>query len=420
MGWLEVMAGNGIYIGLGFACNIITANGLGPRAYGVLAIAMAVMLVLQEICGSGLDIAMVRLAAQYSHTDPGRSQLISRAALQLKLGISVVVVVVLWLGAVPLAREIFRDPELAKPLRWAAVGVFGGSLYGWVLARFQTEERFGHYALFRSLSSGFKLAGLGALWYLSFFDLDSVLALSIGVSFITYGVGVLFLPRSRSTRSSRDESKARVDVMRFGRWIVASHLLFAIYSRIDLFMIGRLLTSEDAAFYSVAWNFTFPIDLCTYSVILALLPRVARLRTRAEYVAESRKIFLLCSGIAVALLPLFFLAEPTMRVLFPSYGPSAAIFRVLFLGPLLTVLVHPLYLILYARRRVAILSAVDLVLVITCALGCYILIPRYGTLGAAWATVGARLLNCLLILGLVVFELRSVESNTLTSLEGAR
>ncbi|RIL07166.1 MAG: hypothetical protein DCC71_04115 [Proteobacteria bacterium] len=408
LAWLQVMAGNGVYIALGFACNVVVANGLGPAAYGTLAIAMAVMLVLQELAGSGLDLAMVRLAAQHAATDPARAQRIFRAGLYVKLAVSAAVMALAWLCAGPVARGAFGDPELAGPLRWAAVGVLGGALHGWVLARFQADEHFRHYALFRSVNNALKLAALGGLWLAGALTLDAVLAVSVGVFFVAYGVGLPFLPRAQDAAPPGALAGAGRDVLRFGRWIVASHLLFALYSRVDLLMIGRLLTPEDAAFYAVAWNFSFPIDLCTYAVILAMLPRVARLTTRAEYVAETRRIFALCAAIAVALLPLFFLAEPSIRLLFPGYAASAEIFRVLFLGPLVTVLVHPLYLILYARNRVAMLTAVDLVLVVACAAGCLVWIPAYGTIGAAWATVAARVVNCLLVLGLVVLELRAL------------
>lgn len=408
LNWLQVMAGNGAFIALGFACNLVIANGLGPAAYGKLAIAMAVMLVLQELAGSGLDLAMVRLAAQHTASDPGRAREIFRAGLRVKLAVSLAVIAALWLGAEPLARDVFLDASLAGPLRWASVGVLGGALHGWVLARFQADERFRRYALFRGFANTLKLALLGCLWAFGALALDAVLAVSVGVFFVAWAIGVAFLPRTGRVAAPLAPGAAG-DVLRFGRWVVASHLLFALYSRVDLLMIGRLMTPEDAAFYSVAWNFSFPIDLCTYAVILALLPRVARLRTRAEYLAETRRIFALCVGIAVALLPLFFLAGPSIRLLFPSYAPSAEIFQVLFLGPLATVLVHPLYLILYARNRVSLLTAADLVMVIVCTAGCWLWIPQHGTLGAAWATVAARFVNCMLVLGLVVLELRSLE-----------
>lgn len=410
LGWLRVMMGNGLYLVLGFASNLVIANGLGPSAYGLLSIALAVMVVLQETCGSGIDLAMVRLSAEHTRTNPRRAQLITRSALHLKLGLTLFITAVLWAMADPLALQVFAEPALATPLRWAAVGLIGASLHGWVLARFQVDERFGAYAVFRALSSGLKLLGLGALWSFAVFGLESVMALSMGVFFAAYGIGVLFVPRSKAKPQTREESRLWLDVLRFGRWVLASHLFFALYSRIDLLLIGKLMTTVEAAFYSVAWNFTFLMDLCTYSVILALLPRVSRLSTRLEYLREVRQIFLLCCGIAVAFLPLWLLAAPMIHLLYPAYSPSVEIFRVLFWGPFVTVLVHPLYLILYARKRVAVLTAVDLVLVLVCAAGCYAWIPAYGMLGAAWATVGARMLNCLLILFLVVGELRSLDS----------
>lgn len=410
LGFLNVMVGNGLYVVLGFVCNLVIANGLGPEAYGLLAIAVAVMTILQETCGGGIDLAMVRLAAQYTETNPRRAQLIFKLSFRLKMALTAVVAGLLLAIAGPLATGLFDDPALEGPLRWAALGVFGGSLSGWTLARFQTEERFGSYAVFRTLNNSFKLIGLGALWYFSSFDLSSVLALSMAVFFGAYVVGLFFVPRTKVKAETREESRLWVDVLSFGRWIMASHLLFTLYSRIDLLMVGKLLDSTAAAYYSVAWNFTFPMDLVTYTVILALLPRVARLTQREEYLREAGRIFRLCCCLAAAMAPLYFLADPLISNLFPEYSSSIEIFQVLFLGPIVTVLVHPLYLILYARDKVALLVAVDVLLVIACAGLCYWLIPQYGMLGAAWATVGARLLNCLLILYLVMSELRGISA----------
>ncbi len=409
--WIKVMTGNGLYVSLGFAANLIMANGLTPATYGLLSMALAVMVIVQQTCGSGIDLSMVRLAAPYVQTDPARSQQIFKTALHIKLLFGITAIIVLWIVAEPAARFLLEKPELETPLRWAALGILGAALYGWILARFQAEERFNAYAAFRSANNILKVAGLGLLWYLAAFTLETVLALSVGVFFLSFGIGLFFVPRLTVKPDAHQNSGSMMDLLRFGRWIIASHILFAFYSRIDLLFVGKLTTIQDAGFYSVGWNFTFLMDLCTYSVIQAMLPQAARLKTRAEIITYLRRTFILCIGIAVTLLPLYFLAAPLVHWLYPGYSPAVEIFRVLFWGPLLTVLVHPLYLIFYARNRVAVLSGIDLVLVIVCAAGCYILIPGHGMLGGAYATLTARIINCLLILLLISRELRKITDN---------
>jgi O-antigen/teichoic acid export membrane protein len=113
--------------------------------------------------------------------------------------------------------------------------------------------------------------------------------------------------------------------------------------------------------------------------------------------------------LAVGVLPLFPISDWLFATFFPAYGlPAAALFRILLAGALVTLLFHPLYLILYARNRASRLALVNLLLVLFVIAGGLMVIPGYGTTGAAWVAVAGRAFASALICYFVFSEVRKL------------
>lgn len=394
---LKVCVGSAGYVAAGFAANVIAANTLGANAFGVFSLAISLLNVLQEICGSGIDLAMVRIAAGHLPDDRVRAEKVFKAAFRVKILVTLALCGALYALADTIALAVFKEPTLGRPLEWASVGLLGFALMNYQLARLQAEERFTAYAFLKAAANAAKVAALLALWQLDRISLDTVAMAWMLTFFVSYLVGMpLFAGRTRrvSGRPSRHDFS---ELFKFARWIIASHFLFTLYSRIDAFLLGRYWGSYEIGVYSVAWNLSFVIDLLTYSVITTLLPRAARLTTDRERSAHLKTTALICTGIAVALSPLFFLIDFVLALLFPDFGGSAEPFRILLIGGLVTLVVHPLYLILYSSNRADILTAIDFFLVLfSFCVGLY-LVPRYGINGAAYTTMAGRIFGSVLI-----------------------
>ena len=192
----KVLVGNGGYVALGFLANVVSANGLSPAGFGLVAIALAVLNVLQEICGNGVDLAMVRLAAPHVKSRPDRAAAYYRAALRYKLLINGVVAIALWVSAPHLANLVFEEARMSSLLRWVCAGLVGAALYNYALSRLQAEERFGLFAVLRIASNIAKLAILGLIWFLEVFNPDTVLAAWMAAFFAGYVLALLFTHRS--------------------------------------------------------------------------------------------------------------------------------------------------------------------------------------------------------------------------------
>ena len=121
----KVILGNGSYVALGFLANVVSANGLSPAQFGLVSIALATLNVLQEICGNGLDLGMVRLAAPHLEKKPGTAAAYYRAALQIKLLVNGSVALLLYFMAPEIAALFFENPDMAPMLRWVSLGLMG-------------------------------------------------------------------------------------------------------------------------------------------------------------------------------------------------------------------------------------------------------------------------------------------------------
>lgn len=405
-----VLLGNGFYMAGGFLANVLAANGLTPGDFGHFSIALAIMMVANELVGTGFDLAMVQLANRNAAGGAARVAQVMRASLHLKLVLSAAVAAVVLALSGPIAAAFLGDAGRTAPVRWAAVGVVGTSLFQHLLARYQSEERFRAYAAAKSANSLLKLALLAGLWVAGWFSLDAVLAVYVLVLFASFAAGMAFAGAAAGAPAPGGEPGLWKEVLWIGRWMIVTHLLFTLYARIDIFFLGWLREAAEVGHYTVAWNFGFLIDLCTYSFITALLPQASRMRDRSDFHEYGRRTLRACALVAVGLTPLYAFADPVIRLLFPAYVPAVEVFRVLFWGCLITLLTHPLYLIVYQRDRVPSVALGNLILVAVAAFACWHLVPEHGMLGAAYAMVIARAVNGGFVLYLVDRELRALSA----------
>ncbi|MCB1842054.1 MAG: oligosaccharide flippase family protein [Halioglobus sp.] len=407
---VKVILGNGSYVALGFFANVVSANGLTPAEFGLVSVALATLNVLQEVCGNGLDLSMVRLAAPHVESNPQRAAAYYRAALQLKLLVNGAVALLLFLFAPGIAGLVFSNPDIAPLLRWVSLGLLGASLYNYMLARVQAEERFSLYAVLRASNNVGKLLVLGVIAMLDLFTPDGVLAAWIAAFFIGY---LLSLAMGVTRHTAQPEGKHLdstywTQLFHFGKWVVASSFLFSLYSRVDMLVLARYVDAADIGQYAAAWNITYIIDLMTYSVIIALLPQAVKIQHHGDFPGYLKRTFGICLVIALSLAPLYLLSGLLFSIFFPAYTGSADLFRILFIGAIITLLFHPLYLILYARNRVNRLALINFLLLAFSIVLSLAVIPQYGAEGAAWVTVIGRVFASVLICYFVYLELQAI------------
>lgn len=175
-------------------------------------------------------------------------------------------------------------------------------------------------------------------------------------------------------------------------------LLMASYNRLDPILLRRMADNTQAGIYAGAFRLLDALTIVAYLVSVPLLPVFSRIlskeATHAQLVPTLRLVFwpMLLFAVGAAVLGSLF-AEPLMTLLYHGQERGvlyAPVFRVLIFGLVPIGLTYIFGTLLTAGgrlRQLNIFAAVTLAVNVGVNM---VLIPRYGALGSAWASLTAQ------------------------------
>jgi len=389
------IAANSFWLGLAFGgskfftiiLNAIAGRVLGPAGFGLLGIASALAEVGKLVSGAGLDFLVAREVA----SEPARAPRLSHDVALIKLLNAAGVYILLAL----LVATLDYPPVLLPLVLILGSALFIENLSDLLDAVFQGLQRM-RVTTVAFLVSGLVLLGTGSAALLSGLGLRAY-AMCFVIGFLVRFV-VMFIAARRA--GLIELGWRGIDRVESRRLVLASLPLLAstglalIFHRMDLLMLGTLETTAAVGLYTAAVRVIDSVVLVPRVLGTALYPALRKslqedpVRARALLTESSRITLTVCSGIAVLV---WVLAPWALSVTpGPEFVAAADVLRLLSFGIVLQGLAHVvarLLLAIDAERDF--LGAVSVALVLNFALNLY-LIPRYGILGAAWATLLAN------------------------------
>jgi PST family polysaccharide transporter len=363
--------------------TIALSRHFGPQRFGSLAFGLAFVRIFAVIAAFGLDRLLVRRLTE----DAAQAEGILRLAFRLKLGLALASYVAL------LGLALLLDP--GERLIVAIVALAGAGLlcqpFDVFDLHFQSENRFRLSFYGRTLpillSTAVKFAALFAgAPLLAFAALETVEAMMVGAA-------LWLLHRRRKTHGARQPATA-IDwrqLLGDGFPLLLGSLAVMVYMRSDVLMLGKMAGFNAAGIFSAAAQITEACALLPLAFAPALFPILVRWRRLGPryYKQQFGRLFLgaALAGFAVSLF-LTIAARPIVLLLYgPQYLPAAKVLVIhgwatifIFLG-----IVQSGYDIteglIWAATQRATLGAVTNI-----GLN-FILIPKYGAAGAAFATL---------------------------------
>ena len=399
-----VLTGNILGAGLGFIATILITRTLGPAEFGLFSVALAVMGITAQISDFGISTGLVRFASLYLKTDNQKANLMLKVSLKLKLFIGIMVFLIGFFASESLAINVFGKPELIFLLELAFIGAFGSSLVGYISTTLQARQSFAKFAYINLIDPLIKLTLIVLLFLTYNLNLHSALATVIIIPFIAFLIGSLIVPRD-FLKTKGDEKEALHELYHFSKWILVSVFCVMIFNRLDVFMLTYFKTAEVVGYYSAAYTFAFVFPLITGTITTILLPKISKISEKVqlrEYIYNSLKF---TTPIIFPLIILLFVSRPTILFIYGSaYLPSAIIFQILIVSFALSIIINPISLIIYSLNMPKILAYLNIMQLIFNFLGNLFLIPLYGAVGAAIATLLVRVVGTIFIGGYVYFN----------------
>lgn len=389
MGWL--FFDKLLRIGVGLLVGVWIARYLGPEQFGLFSFASAVVGMFGVVAGLGLQNIVVRNIVL--NTNCKEETLGTAAALQLVGGLlayGCVMSTIFWLRpedtlakllvAILGSVMLFRSSDVA--LYW---------FESQILSKYMVWVQNGCFLVFAAIKVSLILSKTPLL---AFAWVTAAEALIVAVLlFLMLGLRGPKLNQLYFSLSCA--KKLLVD-----SWpLLLSGVAIMVYMKIDQIMLGQMLGDDAVGIYSAAVRISEVWYFIPMTILASIFPAIleAKKSDEAQYLDRLQRLYSLMVWLSVAIaLPMTFISTPIVVGLFGSeYFESGAVLAIhiwtsvfVFLG------VASSQWFVAENRQILSFQRTIMGAFINVAFN-YILIPKFGVLGAAYATILAQASVCL-------------------------
>lgn len=403
---LQVFSGDVAGKALAVIASLVIVRVSDAAALGVFTLFLALQNVFSQVAELGTGLSIVQRLSGEPPGSPTFARTLRAAAILRGAVLVLLVVPLLVIAALAPESGATREGGVGSSggtvwplaLRAAALSTAALSVLTFALAYHQATGRFRILSALRVGDSGLRLLLLLALLATVGLRLPHLLAIYVCAPLIVGLIGSVgparLLARARATRADV------AALFRVSRWMMLASMTGTFLLQIDAMLLAAFAEAAEVGEYGAALRLVVPLQLVAGSVATVLLPRFAGIpdaeTRRAVYHRTLRWAVpgaLLLSAAALLLAPLVF-------QLFPQYGASVPLFRVLCLGHAAALASGPALSLLYAEGRAGALAGLGCGLFALAALGHWLAIPAYGAFGAACVTSGALVIGAIATVGL--------------------
>lgn len=376
---------------LGLVSTLILARVLVPQDFGVVAMAMSFVALLELATAFGFDVALIQKQTRdRNHWDTAWT-------FNVILGLSVAVAMV---AGAPLIADFYRQIELEHVIRALAIGSMVQGFENIGVVAFRTEMRFDRE--FRFLLSK-KLVAVSVTIPAALI-LDSYWALVIGQltgratgAILSY---VLHPYRPRLTLVSAGE------LLHLSKWLLASNISEYLRERSSDWIIGRLTGAHSLGVYNIGAELAaLPSTELLAPINRAVLPAYAKIgadkaQLKREYLSVLATVALLglpaAAGIGAVAAPLVAL------LLGDQWRDTVPVIQILAIAGVVRILAGNSYPVYLARARADIIVRLNFMYGLLNVLLMWPLTARFGLLGAAAGYLAASAIGTPVSLGIAM------------------
>ena len=379
--WLA--SSDGLAIILGLIGQVILAKALLQSDYGLLVVILDAFATMYILIDAGLPTILAR--------DVPRSPGASKQAVRRVLKLQALIAIPFLLMSAFVSTSIWDDAPLELLLACAIIA------FGHIMS-------YPHKAMLRALGEARIESFLKLLeraittflyWVFLTKDFDSptnyAWGFSIGV-FISL-IGTLWI----GERLARDENGELSDDWKSNKSLFIAALPFAVtlgilpyVTKLEKFLLAALTNYDDVSLYHVAQLAWIAGLMLPQAMRAALLPYLGEVRDKPEQFA---KRMLTAHHWTLVLLPVGLVAGHVIvsisipRFFDSDYSQAVEVFDILLAGWAMTLLSIPWYVALQAGHNPWRFTSLIGMIVIGAGVSGWLLIPEYGVMGAAWASL---------------------------------
>lgn len=371
-----------------FLRNIILTRILAPEIFGVIAIILSVQFFFETLTNIGVKQAII----QNPHSEERAFQ---NGAWWLSVLRGVLMYVVAFFLS-PYIADFYKNPDLVSLMRVSFLAlVINGlmSIKAFIAIKKMNFKKWiiidnggGSIGVIISIGLGFYLKNEWALVLGYIFE--SLFRLLFSYILCPYLPGFKF------------EKKYIASILNYAKGMFGIPILLFLYSKIDIFVIGKIISSVELGLYSMASLLArMPLEFISSIVDQIFLPAISEIQNDSEKINKvmirSISLLLFIGSPALFLVALY--GKEILTIAFGvKYAKVAAPFAIIFGSELIRISTTPIATMYFATGRPHLHRMFSIARAIPMAICIYPLTKYFGLVGASISGVVA------IITGLIV------------------
>ncbi len=374
----------------GYAINVGLARILGPEDYGQFGVVMSFLLVVEVFVITGIPIALQKYVAEHSDT----SRLLVRRTLPWHSFYSALVFALFFLSA-PLLALLYKDIALKSLLQIAAIDIIFYGLYKYFMSLHNGLHLFGRQAIMTVAYGLAKPLAIFTLVLSGYGVAGAVVGNMLG-SVGGLALGLLLLRLPRLVGHAED-----IPFFKFAFTNVFYYVGLQLLMSIDIWFVKYHLAGEAIGQYVSAGSIAKIPYMLSLAVSSALLPAIARATREGKEKRVQDIVWISMRYWLIALLAMIVVISttaPELIVLFfgDKYQAGGDVLALLFAAVALLTQAAVMNTVLISRDRLGPCLLVIGAMIVVQIVANAVLVPAFGGLGAAAATLLVAVLANLL------------------------
>jgi PST family polysaccharide transporter/lipopolysaccharide exporter len=377
--------------GIDLARTVVFARILFPADYGLMALALMAIGLLESFSTTGMEIMIQRDNDHFAERLP--------AYWTVKVVRGIILAALAWFIAIPLA-QYYQNSELIWVVRCLAVAFLIRGIAGFGNEVCLRKMEFGRAAL-AEIAVALPVLGLSLIFLFAFRDIRALVGLNLlnAVAFLTISY-ILFPWRPKL---KLDLSLLKV-LACFGGSIMAINIMNYFFGNFDQGVIGKLLGVEPLGFYARGYFLAMvPVAYLANVISPVFMPAFRNVINDPERLRKAflKSFLVFAYGFTVLGVLLLIFSKAIILVVYGAkWLPLLPVFRILLIFGVIKAIVTTCPAIFFLKDKPWLITVCAAVTAVCLGVLCIPMTRAFGSTGTAWAVVLAGAVGNGLAIGL--------------------
>lgn len=238
--------------GIGLLTNILLTRILGTNLYGIYAYLSVIFSLARVFTQLGSDKAILRYFPEYED-NLTKQRAILTLAYGTSLAGSLIIAITIYYFAPLISQYTLSEPLFVDVLQVAAIVIPFNTLSKITLSVFKSLERMDYFVGISSVATPvFRLIFIGGAVLLGYSVVGAAAGLVVS-GVLTFLLGIIVLGRKTNILSiKRPNVSDSYEYYNFSVPLTFNQLGYFLYNRVDILMVGLLLTGSAVGIYNIA------------------------------------------------------------------------------------------------------------------------------------------------------------------------